>query len=114
LQDSKLAEKQFPKPEVTESHVSSESMSIDLDNKPGSDTKVALNQKENNGCGITIHRDSVKEDWDMDVDKSLVLQSKNKECQKHTANTLQVSEDQKIENPSVQHHSNECTRPSKV
>ncbi|XP_039685372.1 linoleate 13S-lipoxygenase 2-1, chloroplastic-like [Medicago truncatula] len=48
-----------------------------------------VNEKENNGCGIITQCNSVKEDWDMDVNKSLVLPSKNKECQKHTANTLQ-------------------------
>lgn len=61
-----------------------------------------VNEKENNGCGIITQCNSVKEDWDMDVNKSLVLPSKNKECQKHIANTLQVSEDQNIENLSTQ------------
>ena len=61
-----------------------------------------MNEKENNGGGIITQCNFVKEYWDMDVDKSLVLPSKNKECQKHTANNLQVSEDQKIENPLAQ------------
>ena len=101
--------------EVTESHISSEGMSIGLDNKSCSDTIVALNQKENSGCDKITQCSSVKEDQDMDVDNSSTFPSKLKEeCQKHIANTLQVNEDQKIENSSVQHHSNECTRPSEV
>lgn len=100
-------------PEVTESHVSSEGMSIGLDNKPSSVTIEVLNQKENNGCCTITLSGSVKEAQDMDVDNSLVFPSENKEPQ-HIANTLQVSEDQGIENPSVQHYSHGSPSPIKV
>ncbi|KAK2434256.1 hypothetical protein P8452_31428 [Trifolium repens] len=100
---------------IAQLHVSSDGMSIGHDNKPCSDTMVALNQKENNGCSTIIQSGSIKEDQDMDADNCLVFLSKNKEdCQKHIADTLQINEDQKIENPSVQLHSNECTSPSEV
>jgi len=61
-----------------------------------------VNEKESNGCGIITQYNSIKEDWDMNVDKPLVLAAKNKECQKHIANTLKESEGQQIENPSAQ------------
>jgi hypothetical protein len=100
---------------IAQLHVSSDGMSIGHDNKPCSDTMVALNQKENNGCSTIIQSGSIKEDQDMDADNCLVFPSNNKEdCQKHIADTLQINEDQTIETPSVQLHSNECTSPSEV
>ncbi|XP_045813435.1 uncharacterized protein LOC123907281 [Trifolium pratense] len=111
LQDSKLVEKQSPKQDVTELYASSEGMSIGLDNKSCHDTIEALNQKEINDCDTITRCGSVKEGQDMDVDSSSVFPSKNKEECKLSVKTLQVREDQKIENPSVQHHSNECTSP---
>ncbi|WJX50552.1 hypothetical protein P8452_36839 [Trifolium repens] len=100
---------------IAQLHVSSDGMSIGHDNKPCSDTMVALNQKENNGCSTIIQSGSIKEDQDMDADNCLVFPSNNKEdCQKHIADTLQINEDQMIETPSVQLHSNECTSPSEV
>ncbi|XP_058748888.1 uncharacterized protein LOC131621861 isoform X2 [Vicia villosa] len=115
LQDSKPAEKQLLTCEVTESRVSSEGMSFSLDNKPCSDTIEALNQKETNGVCSDTRCATVKKGQDMDMSNSLVFRSKIKEeCQPHIANTLQVSEDQKIDNPSTQHHSNECNDPREV
>lgn len=115
LQDSKPAEKQLLTCGVTESHVSSEGMSFGLDNKPCSDTIEALNQKETNGVCSDTRCDTVKKEKDMDMNNSLVFRSKIKEeCQPHIANTLQVSEDKKIENPSTQHHSDECNDPREV
>jgi hypothetical protein len=100
---------------IAQLHVSSDGMSIGHDNKPCSDTMVALNQKENNGCSTIIQSGFIKEDQDMDADNCLVFPSNNKEdCQKHIADTLQINEDQTIETPSVQLHSNECTSPSEV
>ncbi|XP_050884095.1 uncharacterized protein LOC127087266 isoform X3 [Lathyrus oleraceus] len=115
LQDSKPAEKQLLTCGVTESCVSSEGMSFGLDNKPCSDTIEALNQKETNGFCSNTRCGTVKKDQDMDMNNSLRFHSKiEEECQQHIGNTLQVSEDKKIENPSTQHHSNECTHPSEV
>ncbi|KAL5082619.1 hypothetical protein RYX36_011040 [Vicia faba] len=115
LQDSKPAEKQLVTCGVTKSSVSSEGMSFGLDNKPCSDIIEALNQKETNGFCSNTPCGTVKKEQDMDMSNSLVFQSKIKEeCQQHVANTLQVSEDKKIENPSKQHHSNGCNDPSEV
>ncbi|XP_057452965.1 uncharacterized protein LOC130744826 [Lotus japonicus] len=97
LQASKLAEKNMmvESPEVTELFVSSEGVSVGLDNQIRCDTIEALNQKENNGC---------KEAQDMDVDNSSVLPSENiEECQ-IIANNLQVIEYEEIENSAVQHY----------
>ncbi|CAK8573178.1 unnamed protein product [Lathyrus sativus] len=102
LQDSKPAEKQLLTRGVTESRVSNEDMSFGLDNKTCSDPVEALNQKGNNGFCSNKRCSTVKKDQDMDMNNSLVFRSKIKEeCQQHIANTLQVSEDQKIENPSA-------------
>lgn len=115
MQDSKPAEKQLLTCGVTESCVSSEGMSFGLDNKPCSDTIEAFNQKETNGFCSNTRCGTVKKDQDMDMNNSLRFHSKiEEECQQHIGNTLQVSEDKKIENPSTQHHSNECTHPSEV
>ncbi|GAU29101.1 hypothetical protein TSUD_58670, partial [Trifolium subterraneum] len=64
LQDSKLVEKQFPKHDVTESHASSDGMSIGLD-KSCHDTVEAVNQKEINDCDTITRCASVREDQDM-------------------------------------------------
>ncbi|XP_061367309.1 uncharacterized protein LOC133310397 [Gastrolobium bilobum] len=116
LQDLKLAEKNIivNSPEVTESYVSSEGMSVGLDNKPGGDNIESLNLEENNECCTTTRSASIKEAQDMDVDNSSVFPSKAEEECQHIANALQVSEDQEIENPSVQHHSNGSTSPMKA
>ncbi|TKY48339.1 hypothetical protein E2542_SST25755 [Spatholobus suberectus] len=116
LQDSKLAEKSMTvgSPEVTEPYISSEGMSIDLYIKPSSDAIEALNQNENNGsCAVTWSA-SIKEAQDVYVDNSLASPSKNKEECQHIANTLQISEDQEIENPSVQHYSNQSKNHIKL
>ncbi|XP_019436555.1 PREDICTED: uncharacterized protein LOC109342935 isoform X3 [Lupinus angustifolius] len=109
LQDPKLAEKNITadSPEVTESHVSSdEGMSVTLYNKPGSDDIESQNQKENNGSCTIIQSDSIEEAKDMNVDDPTLFPSQNiAECQ-DIAHTLQVSEDQEIETPYVQHYSN--------
>ncbi|KAL5052394.1 hypothetical protein RYX36_033076 [Vicia faba] len=49
----------------------------------------------------------------MDVDNSIVFPSKNKEESKNIVKALHANdiEDQKVLNPSVLHHSNECTTP---
>ena len=76
-------------------------------------TIESLNQKENNGCSTIKRCGSVKEAKDMDVDNSIVFPSKNKEESKNIVKALHASdiEDQKVLNPSVLHHSNECTTP---
>ncbi|CAL0324048.1 unnamed protein product [Lupinus luteus] len=109
LQDPKLPQKNImaDSPEVTESHVSSdEGMFVALYNKPGCDDIESLKQKENNRSCTIMHSDSIEEANDMNVDDSTLFSSHNKaECQ-DIAHTLQVSEDQEIETPSVQHYSN--------
>ncbi|CAL0322108.1 unnamed protein product [Lupinus luteus] len=109
IQDSKLAEKNImaDRPEVTESHVSSnEGMSVALYNKPDSDGIEFMKQKEKNGSCRSIQSDSIEEAQDMNVDDSTLYPSQiNTECQ-DIAHTLQVSEDQEIGTPSVQHYSN--------
>ncbi|KAF1886984.1 hypothetical protein Lal_00046222 [Lupinus albus] len=99
IPDSKLAEKNImaDSPEVIESHVSSDvGMYVALYNK----------QKENNGSCTSIQSDSIEEAQDMNVDDSTLYPSQFKaECQ-DIGHTLQVSEDQEIETPSVQHYSN--------
>ncbi|KAJ1424448.1 double strand RNA binding domain from DEAD END PROTEIN 1 [Sesbania bispinosa] len=52
-------------PEVIESYVSSEGMSIGIDSKPSSNTVEALKQKENNGCCKITSTGSIKEAQDM-------------------------------------------------
>ncbi|XP_019458320.1 PREDICTED: uncharacterized protein LOC109358510 isoform X2 [Lupinus angustifolius] len=108
-QDLKLAEKNVMAdvPEVTESHVSNdEGMSVTLYNKPSSDDIESMKQKEKNGSCTSILSDSVEEAQDMNVDDSTLYPSQiNAECQ-DIADTLQVSEDQEIGTPSVQHYSN--------
>ncbi|XP_027343413.1 uncharacterized protein LOC113855983 [Abrus precatorius] len=115
LQDSKMAEKNLivSSPKVTESHVSNEGMPIGLANKPSSDTIEIVNKKENNGSCTVTWSDSIKEVQDMDVDNSLVSPSKNEEECLLIADTLQVSEDQEVENPSMQHYSNQSKSPIK-
>nr|KYP58448.1 hypothetical protein KK1_013856 [Cajanus cajan] len=113
LQDSKPSEKNMMvgSPEVTKSYMSSEGLSIDL-NKSSSDAIEALHQNENSGsCAVTLSA-SMKETPDVYLDKSLVSPSKNKEECQHIANTLQVSEDQEIENPSVCHYSSRSKNPT--
>lgn len=101
-------------PEVKKSYISSEGMSIGLDIKPSIDAIEALNQNENNGsCAVTCSA-SIKDSQNVYVDNTLASPSKNKEECQHIANTLQVNEDQEIENPFVQHYSNRSKNPIKV
>lgn len=88
-------------------------MSIDLNIKSSSDAIDALNQNKNNGSFEVTLSASAKEAQDVHVDNSLACPSKNKECQ-HIVNTLQVREDQEIENPSVQQNSKRSKNPTKV
>ncbi|KAL5053434.1 hypothetical protein RYX36_034116 [Vicia faba] len=76
-------------------------------------TIESLNQKENNGCSTIKRRGSIKEAKDMDVDNSIVFPSKDKEESKNIVKALHASdiEDQKVLNPSMLHHSNECITP---
>ncbi|RZB62796.1 uncharacterized protein LOC114388245 isoform X1 [Glycine soja] len=116
LQGSRLAEKNTMMgcPEVKKSYISSEGMSIGLDIKPSIDAIEALNQNENNGsCAVTCSA-SIKETQNVYVDNTLASPSKNKEECQHIANTLQVNEDQEIENPFVQHYSNRSKNPIKA
>ncbi|CAJ1955566.1 unnamed protein product [Sphenostylis stenocarpa] len=116
LRDSKLTEKNMivGHPEMTESCTSSEGMSNGLDLKSSSDAIEALNQNENNGsCGVTCSA-SIKEAQDAYVDNSLASPSQMKEGCQHIANTLQVRKDKAIENPSVQHYSNQSKNPTQA
>ncbi|KAG4948064.1 hypothetical protein JHK84_041510 [Glycine max] len=116
LQGSRLAEKNTMMgcPEVKKSYISSEGMSIGLDIKPSIDAIEALNQNENNGsCAVTCSA-SIKDSQNVYVDNTLASPSKNKEECQHIANTLQVNEDQEIENPFVQHYSNRSKNPIKA
>ena len=116
MQDSKLEEKNaaVDSAEGTKSYVSSEGMRIGLDNKPSNDNIESLKQKENNGSCTITECGSIKEAQDMDVDKTSVFPSQNKEECQLILSTLQVSEDQKIQNQFVQHYSNGSTNAIKV
>ncbi|GAU10808.1 hypothetical protein TSUD_424880, partial [Trifolium subterraneum] len=80
--DNSLVIKEECQEHIAESNASSDVMSNGLGIKPCSDTILALNQKEGNGCGTIIRCGSIKEDQDMDADNSLVIKE---ECQEHIA-----------------------------
>jgi len=107
LQDSRVVEKNITvdSPEVTESYISKD-MYSGIDYKPSEHDVEMHEQKENNGsCTLRLH-DSITETHEMDVDKSSIYPSQNKEkCQKIT-NTIQFGEHQEKSNPSVQFKSN--------
>ncbi|KAL2332210.1 hypothetical protein Fmac_019791 [Flemingia macrophylla] len=115
LQNSKPAEKDVivGSPEVTKSYMSSEGLSIDL-NKSSSDAIEGLHQNENSGICAVASAPSIKETPVVYVDNSSASPSKNREQCQHISNTLQVSEDQEIENPSLQHCSNRSKNPTKA
>ena len=107
LQDSRVVEKiiTVDSPEVTESYISKD-MYSGIDYKPSEHDVEMHEQKENNGsCTLRLH-DSITETHEMDVDKSSIYPSQNKEkCQKIT-NAMQFGEHQEKNNPSVQFKSN--------
>ncbi|GAU43912.1 hypothetical protein TSUD_88850 [Trifolium subterraneum] len=107
LQDSRVTKKNIMVnvPEVTESNIYKEIYS-GIDSKPSEDTFEAQEQKENNGsCTLRLHN-YIKETHEMDVNKSSIYPSQNKEkCQK-ISNSIQFGEDQAKNNPSVQRNSN--------
>ncbi|MED6144653.1 hypothetical protein PIB30_017753 [Stylosanthes scabra] len=113
LQEPNLAEKiaVADGAEVTESNISKD-VNIGLDSKPSSDNIESVQQKKNTICTIA-ECGSVKEAQDMDVDNSSVLPSQNMECQLNV-NTFHDSEDQNMENKSMQNDSNGFTHPIKV
>jgi len=115
VQDSKLAEKNLMvgHPEMTESRINSKGMSNGRDLKSCSDAIEALNQNEKNGSSAVTRSVSIKEAQNVYVDNSLASPAENEECQP-LAKTLQVSKDKEIENPSVQHCSNQSKNPTKV
>jgi hypothetical protein len=107
LQDSRATEKNIIVniPEVTESYICKD-MYSGIDSKPSEDTFETQERKENNGSCTLGLRGYIKETREMDVNKSSLYPSQNKEkCQK-ISNSIQFGVVQENNNPSVQCNSN--------
>lgn len=107
LQDLRVVEKNImvDSPEVTESYISKD-LDSGIYSKPSEGDIEMHEQKENNGSCTLRPCDSIMETHEMDVNKSSIYPSQNKEkCQKIT-NAIQFGEHQEENNPSVQFKSN--------
>lgn len=92
-------------PELTESYISKD-LDSGIYSKPSEGDIEMHEQKENNGSCTLRPCDSIMETHEMDVNKSSIYPSQNKEkCQKIT-NAMQFGEHQEKNNPSVQFKSN--------
>jgi len=92
-------------PEVTKSYISKD-LDSGIYSKPSEGDIEMHEQKENNGSCTLRPCDSIMETHEMDVNKSSIYPSQNKEkCQKIT-NAMQFGEHQEKNNPSVQFKSN--------